>query len=76
MDFPSVGSTGCGKAAAIASTLIEGAKLNGVDPQAWLTDVPGQVADHKITRIDELLTWRYLGFADAVAPRWVGSGWL
>ncbi|EFO33344.1 transposase IS66 [Roseibium sp. TrichSKD4] len=44
---------------AIAYTLIETAKLNGVDPQAWLTWVLGQVADHKITRLDELLPWRY-----------------
>jgi transposase len=34
-------------------------KLNGVDPQAWLTDVLGRIADHKINRIDELLPWRY-----------------
>ena len=48
-----------GKAAAIAYTLIETAKLNGVDPQAWLTDTLGRIADHKITRLDELLPWRY-----------------
>lgn len=54
-----VGSEGGGKAAAIAYTLIETAKLNGVDPQAWLTWVLAQIADHKITRIDELLPWRY-----------------
>ena len=54
-----VGSEGGGKAAAIAYTLIETAKLNGVDPQAWLTDVLGRIADHKITRIDELLPWKW-----------------
>ena len=54
-----VGSEGGGKAAAIAYTLIETAKLNGVDPQAWLTNVLGRIADHKITRLDELLPWRY-----------------
>jgi transposase len=54
-----VGSEGGGKAAAIAYTLIETAKLNGVDPQAWLTDVLGRIADHKITRLDELMPWRY-----------------
>jgi len=32
--------------AAIAFTLIETAKLNGVDPQAWLTDVLSRLADH------------------------------
>ncbi len=44
--------------AAIAYTLIETAKLNGVDPQAWLTDILGRFSDHKITRIDELMPWR------------------
>jgi transposase len=53
------GSEGGGRSTAIAYTLIETAKLNGVDPQAWLTDVLGRIADHKITRIDELQPWRY-----------------
>ena len=53
------GSEGGGKAAAIAYTLIETAKLNGVDPQAWLTDTLTCIADHKINKIDELLPWRY-----------------
>ena len=52
------GSEGGGKAMAIAFTLIETAKLNNVDPQAWLTWVLAQIADHKITRLDELLPWR------------------
>ena len=54
-----MGSEGGGKAAAIAYTLVETAKLNDVNPQAWLTDVLGRIADHKITRIDVLLPWRY-----------------
>lgn len=54
------GSERGGKAMAIAFTLIETAKLNGVDPQAWLTDVLSRIADHKINRIDELLPWNYL----------------
>ena len=53
------GSRGGGKAMAIAFTLIETAKLNNVDPQAWRTWVLSQIADHKITRLDELLPWRY-----------------
>ena len=53
-----MGSDNGGRSAAIAYTLIETAKLNGVDPQAWLTDVLGRIADHKINRIDELLSWR------------------
>ena len=53
------GSEGGGKAAAIALTLIETAKLNKVDPQAWLTDVLGKIADQKINRINELLPWNF-----------------
>ena len=53
-----MGSDGGGKSAAVAYTLIETAKLNGVDPQAWLTDTLARIADHKINRIDELLPWR------------------
>ena len=52
-----MGSEGGGKAAAIAYTRVETAKLNGVDPQAWLTDVLGRIADHKITKLDELMPW-------------------
>jgi transposase len=54
-----MGSDNGGRSATIAYTLIETAKLNGVDPQAWLTDVLTRIADHKINRIDELLPWRY-----------------
>jgi transposase len=54
-----MGSERGGKSAAIAYTLIETAKLNGVDPQAWLTNVLGRIADHKITKLDELMPWSY-----------------
>jgi transposase len=54
-----VGSEGGGKSAAIAYTLVETAMLNGIDPQAWLTDVLGRIAEHRITRLNELLPWRY-----------------
>jgi hypothetical protein len=55
-----MGSEGGGKSAAIAYTLIETAKLNGIDSQAWLADILSRTADHKITRLDELLPWRYV----------------
>jgi len=58
-NWMSAGSEGGGKAMSIAFTLIETEKLNNVDPQAWLTWVLAQIADHKITRLDELLPWRY-----------------
>ena len=54
-----VDSEGGGKAAAIAYTLIETAKLNNVDPQARLTWVLAQIADRKINRLDKLLPRRY-----------------
>ncbi len=52
-----LGSERGGKSAAIAYTLIETAKLSGVDPQEWLTDVLARIAEHKINRIAELLPW-------------------
>ncbi|WP_285674851.1 IS66 family transposase, partial [Paralimibaculum aggregatum] len=58
-NFLFVGSECGGRSAAIAYTLIETAKLNDVDPQAWLTKILDRIADHKITRLDELLPWRY-----------------
>jgi len=53
------GSQRGGKVMAIAFTLIETATLNGVDPQACLTDVLSRIADNKINRIIELLPWNY-----------------
>ena len=52
-----MGSPAGGKAAAIAHTLIETAKLNGLDPQAWLADVLHRIPEHPSNRIDELLPW-------------------
>lgn len=52
-----VGSMTGGRAAAIAYTLIETAKLNGIDPQDWLANTLARVPDYKITRVDDLLPW-------------------
>jgi len=52
-----MGSASGGRAAAIAYTLIETARLNDVDPQAWLAQILDRIPDYKINRIDELLTW-------------------
>jgi hypothetical protein len=54
-----VGSNAGGKAAAIAYTLIETAKLNGVDTQAWLADTLARIPDYKITKVDDLLPWKW-----------------
>ncbi len=42
-----------------AMTIIETAKMNGVDPQAYLADVLDRIHDHKINRLDELLPWNW-----------------
>jgi len=44
---------------AIANTLIETVKLNGINPQVWLTVVLDRIADHKIARLDERMPWSY-----------------
>ena len=54
-----MGSVGGGKAAAIAYTLIETAKMNDVDPEAWLTWVLERLPDHKINRLGELMPWTW-----------------
>ena len=42
-----------------AMTIVETAKLNGLDPQAYLADILDRIHDHKINRLDELLPWNW-----------------
>ena len=49
-----------------AMTIIETAKMNGLDPQAYLADVLDRVNDHMINRLDELLPWNW---APRTAPQ-------
>jgi transposase len=51
------GSDNGGRRAAIAYGIIETAKMNGLDPEAYLRDIISRIADHPIKRIDELLPW-------------------
>ena len=53
------GSDDGGRRAAIMYTLIETARLNDVDPEAWLADVIARIADHPINRVDQLLPWNW-----------------
>jgi transposase len=53
------GSDAGGRRAAAIYTLIETAKLNDVDPQAWLADVFARLNDHPARRIAELLPWNW-----------------
>ena len=54
-----VGSDRGGERAAVMLTLMQTAKLNDVDPQAWLADVLARINDHAVHRLDELLPWNW-----------------
>ena len=55
------GSDGGARHWAIAMTLIQTAKLNGIEPMAWLTDVLERIVSGrtKINQLHELLPWRW-----------------
>src|SRR5207248_4696504 len=53
------GSDRGGERAAIMYTLIQTARLNDVDPQAWLANVLARINDHKITDLAALLPWSW-----------------
>jgi transposase len=55
------GSDRGGERAAAIYTLIDTAKLNGIDPQAWLADVLARLPEHPAMHIDQLLPWRWTG---------------
>jgi hypothetical protein len=52
------GSNAGGERAAAMYSLIGTAKLNGLDPEAYMTHVLARIADHPIRRIEELLPWK------------------
>jgi transposase len=54
------GSDAGGRRAAAIYTLIQTARLNDVDPQAWLADVLARLQDHPAKRIHELLPWNWM----------------
>ena len=53
------GSDAGGRRAAALYSLIETAKLNDIDPQAWLADILARLHDHPAKRIAELLPWNW-----------------
>jgi transposase len=53
------GSDRGGERAAAMYSLIVTAKLNDVDPRAWLADVLARIADHPVRRLHELLPWNW-----------------
>lgn len=53
------GSDRGGQRAAMMYSLIVTAKMNDIDPQAWLADVLARIAEHSAHRIDELVPWNW-----------------
>src|SRR6266542_3647919 len=53
------GSDRGGQRAAVMYSLIVTAKMNDIDPQAWLADVLARINDHAIHRLEELLPWNW-----------------
>ena len=53
------GSDAGGERAAAMYSIIVTAKMNDVDPQAWLADVLARIAEHPVHRLDELLPWNW-----------------
>jgi transposase len=53
------GSDRGGERAAVIYSLIVTAKMNDIDPQAWLADVLAKIAEHPARRLDELLPWKW-----------------
>jgi transposase len=59
------GSDRGGQRAAAMYSLIVTAKMNDVDPHAWLADVLARIATHPAHRIDELLPWNWKALREA-----------
>ena len=53
------GSDRGGERAAVMYSLIVAAKMNDIDPQAWLADVLARIAEHPVQKLDELLPWNW-----------------
>ena len=66
-NYSFMGSDAGGERAAVLYTLLQSAKLNGVDPEAWLTDVLTRIADHPVQRLAELLPWNWSQERSALA---------
>jgi transposase len=67
-NFLFAGSDAGGEILADAMTVIESAKLSGLNPEAYLTDILGRIRTHDPKRLDELLPWTWKADREA-APK-------
>lgn len=66
-NFLFAGSDAGGERLADALTLIETAKLHGLNPEAYLADTLARINDHMINQLDQLLPWNWVPQADILA---------
>jgi hypothetical protein len=61
------GSDRGGERAAVMYTLIQTARLNDIDPHAWLADVLARINDISVRNLDQLLPWNWKASAETLA---------
>jgi hypothetical protein len=64
-NFLFAGSDAGGEVLADAMTVIETAKLSGLNPEAYLTDILGRIRIHDPRHLDELLPWTWIASRNA-----------
>ena len=64
-NFLFAGSDAGGERAAAIYSLLGSAKLNGLDPEAYLREVLTRIADYPVNRIEELLPWKMVDLSAA-----------
>jgi transposase len=69
-NFLFLGSDAGGQRAAVIYTIAETAKLNGLDPEAYIAAILDRLArGHHVGRLDELLPWNFKAVLQAASPR-------
>ncbi|HEV7718025.1 MAG TPA: IS66 family transposase [Arsenicitalea sp.] len=72
-NFLFAGSDAGGERLADALTLIETAKLHGLNPEAYLADILARINEHMINRLDQLLPWKWTSMASASQSDWAAA---